>query len=563
MKRKIKAFFKKHPSLKIKPKKLAEQLFIKQTYEYAKLKEVLHVLVAESFLTKVGKRYQLYIPTPKNIVGRIMISRDGSYGFVSSNNHSFNDIFIPGKYLNTAFSGDIVQVDLLAKKKGKNIEGAITKVIERRRKELIGTLHKTKSFYFVLPDEKDIHRDIYIAASNLNNAKNNDKVVVGNIEWNSHLLNPEGKITEILGKAGTYETEIAAIAREFNISYKFPAKVLKEAKGISEKISPSEYKKRLDLRSENVFTIDPEDAKDFDDAVSVKVLNNGNFLVGIHIADVSYYLKEDSLIFKEASKRGTSVYLVNNVIPMLPEKLSNDVCSLVPQKDRLTYSVLVELTGRMKIVKYQIKKSIIRSKKRFTYSEAQKILDNKRGEFYNELSTLNKIAVSLRKKRMRKGSINFIRPEIEFKLDDKGVPLNIQIKKLEPTNNLIEELMLLANQIVASHPSLNNSRIDFPFIYRIHDLPDKEKLFEFAKFVKTLGYNFNHDDWKIALEYTRFHPTNNKAVARPAWATSTIYLWNHSSTGNADELKIKLKISYDMADLELSRAEYRDRKSVV
>jgi ribonuclease R len=401
------------------------------------------------------------------------------------------DIFIPGKKLGFAFSGDIVEVEPIKIQRGKNIEGEITGIVERKRKEIVGILRRDKSGWFIKPDDDKIHREIYIPEAKLNKAKPGEKVVVANIEWNSQQVIPIGEIKEILGQAGSYDTEIASIAREFGLTYKFPHKVIKEADLIPDKISATEIKKRLDLRDKNIFTIDPADAKDFDDAVSVESLPNGNLSVGIHIADVSHYVTEGTALYEEAFNRGTSVYIVGKVIPMLPERLSNGICSLVPGKDRLTYSVIVELTPRFSIVSYQIHKSIINSKRRFTYDEVQKIIETKSGDYSEDLLQLNKISKSFREKRMKKGSINFFTPEVVFKLDKNGIPIDIQIKEIRESHNLIEELMLLANQIIAGHIKAGEGKKNFPFVYRVHDLPDKEKVTEFARFVKSLGYHFD------------------------------------------------------------------------
>lgn len=503
MKKKIKSFFKSNPSLRIKSKELAERLGIYEEFEYAQLKYTLHKLTEEGFLEKYGKRYQLNKFSSERLIGTLQIIAEGDYGFVVLKNHNIKDIFIAGKNLNTAFDGDLVEVKLLERQRGKNIEGTIINIIERSRKDIVGTLQKSNSFYFVIPDDKKIHRDIYISSKNLGSAKPNDKVVVSNIEWKSPNLNPEGVITEVLGKSGTYDAEIASIAHEFGLTYKFPKSVIKEVEKISEEIPDSEIKKRLDLRDQIVFTIDPEDAKDFDDAVSIEKLNNGNLLVGVHIADVSHYVKENSATFKEALKRGTSVYLVGKVIPMLPEKLSNQICSLVPGKDRLTYSVIAELTPLGRIVSYQILKTIINSKRRFTYEEVQEIIDKGEGEFFDKISLLNKIAKILREKRIRKGSINFFTPEVVFKLDKNGKPLEIKIKEIGESHNLIEELMLMANQIIASHVQPKKGQEVYPFVYRVHDQPDKEKIIEFSRFVRSLGYSFDPNSANKSREFQK------------------------------------------------------------
>ncbi len=491
MKKEIKAFFKNHPGIRIKTKELADKMGLKDDHSYEELKHFLFQLTSEGFLERQGKRFEQARLANEKLTGAVQILNEGDYAFVLMKNATIKDVFIAGKNLGTALDGDIVEVILFEQKRGKNIEGAISNIIERARKEIVGTLHKSKSFYFVHPDDIKVHRDIYISQGGIKGAKPGDKVVVNKIEWKNASLNPEGVISEILGKTGSYDVEIASIAREFNLAYKFEDKVLNEAEAIPDEIPKEEIKKRLDLRQKTILTIDPDDAKDFDDAVSVDILDNGNYSVGIHIADVSHFVTEGSHIYDEALERGTSVYLVGKVIPMLPEKLSNRICSLVPKEDRLTFSVIVEISPRGKIVDYKIAKTIINSKRRFTYNEVQEIIETGDGELAYEITLLNKISKMLRAKRMKKGSINFYSPEVVFKLDKQGTVTEINIKEVRESHNLIEELMLLANQIIAEHLQLEKNKIDLPFVYRIHDLPDKEKITEFARFVKSLGYKFD------------------------------------------------------------------------
>lgn len=491
MKKEIKALFKDKPGLKLKSKEIAKKLGLTDEHQIAELKHFLYKLTEENYLEKNGKRYQLKLDDSEKLIGTLQIINQGDFGFVTLKEKAIKDIFIAGKNLANALDGDLVEVELTKTQRGKNLEGKIISVIERGKTEIIGTLKKNGQYYFVIPDDDKIHHDIFIHSKYLNGAKSNDKVVVSSIIWESNQPNPEGKIIEVLGKSGNYDTEIATIAREFSIPFKFSKKTLNEAEEIPEKISKEEIKKRLDLRNQIIFTIDPEDAKDFDDAVSVEILNNSNYKVGIHIADVSHYVRKETNLFEEALQRGTSVYLVGKVIPMLPEKLSNKICSLVPNEDRLTYSVIAELTARGKVVSYEIKKSIINSKRRFTYEEVQQIIETGVGDFSFEILLLNKISKTLRANRMKKGSINFFSPEVVFKLDKNGVPIDIKIKEIRESHNLIEELMLLANQIVAEHVKPKKNELEFPFVYRIHDLPDKEKITEFARFVKSLGYSFD------------------------------------------------------------------------
>ncbi len=491
MKKKVIAFFKKNAGRELKAKDIAKKLNITTDHEYKALKSVLHDLYTENFLTRTGKRFKLYqVPSSNKVTGVLQIV-NGGFGFVVLKNSRMNDIFIAARNMGAAFHGDTVEAVLFANKKGRNLEGQVVRVLERKRSEIVGTLKKSKSFFFIEPDDVSVHRDIYINADDLKNAREGDKVIVGKIVWDNPGLNPEGKILEVIGKAGSHDAEIVSIAKEFGLPYKFSPKTLGEADMINLSVSEDEVKSREDFRSKNVFTIDPDDAKDFDDALSIEELESGNFLIGVHIADVSHYVRQGSRLDKEAFQRGNSVYLVGRVIPMLPEKLSNNICSLVPGEDRLTYSVIFEITRRGRIVSYRIKKSIIKSKRRFTYDEVQKIIESKSGDFGKEILELNKLAVTLRKKRMREGSIEFSSAEVKFELDENGKPVAVQRKEIKESNMLVEEFMLLANQITAKHIGAPSGGQPKPFIYRIHDLPDREKVREFSRFVKTLGYSFD------------------------------------------------------------------------
>lgn len=511
MKKELKAFFNRNQGRGYKPKDIAGKLGFNSDHEYASLKAALHKLEEESFLIRTGKRYQLNkVPQTNLLKGRLEINRNG-YGFVNINNEKTGDVFIAARNIGTAFDGDVVEVELFAKQKGKNIEGQILHVIERKRKEYIGIIKKSKSFFVISPDDPVIHRDIYIDESKLNGAKVSDKVVVGNLVWETPVRNPEGEVLEILGKSGSLDAEVLALAREFDLKYKFDAGALAEAEKIGVKISNEEIKKRLDYRNKNVFTIDPEDAKDFDDALSIEKLGNGNFSVGIHIADVSYYVKRDAALDEEAFARGNSVYFVGKVIPMLPEKLSNQICSLVPFEDRLTYSVIVILTPRGKVVEYQIHKTIINSKRRFTYEEVQLIITQKKGDYADDILQLNNLAVTLRSKRMREGSFDFITPEVKFTLDESGVPVSYALKEMKLSNMLVEEFMLLANKLVAQHIAMPKTGPVKPFVYRVHDYPDPEKINEFSRFVKTLGYTF---DPNLAGKSNQFQALLNQAKGK-------------------------------------------------
>ena len=322
MKKKIIALFKKNPGRGLKSRDIAKMLKITDEHEYGSLKSFLHSLVDEEFLMKSGKRYILkQILKSNKITGTLQITQ-GGFGFVIPKDSNIKDIFIASRNLSTAFNGDTVEVILFANQKGKNTEGQITGILKRKKDEIVGTLQKTNSFYFLKPDDRDLHRDIYISKNNLHGAKTGDKIIAGNIKWDSPDLNPEGEVIELIGKSGSHDTEIISLAREFNLQYLFSDKTLKEAEQIPEEISSEDLDDRIDFREKTVFTIDPVDAKDFDDALSIALLENDNYSVGIHIADVSNYVNYHTNLDKDAFSRGNSVYLVGKVIPMLPEKFS-------------------------------------------------------------------------------------------------------------------------------------------------------------------------------------------------------------------------------------------------
>lgn len=498
MKNQVKSFFQKNPGSSFKTKEIARKLNINDDNNYQLLKATLHQLESEKFLSRNGKRYKLFtLPETNRLIGNFNLN-EGGYGFVTPKNSRTGDIFIAARNTGNAFHGDKVEVVLFAKQKGKNLEGQITKVIERKRKEIVGQLKKSRSFYFVTPDDPKIHRDIYVEGKNLHDSKTGDKVAVGNISWEDRMLNPVGEIVEVMGKEGTLQAEITSIAREFGIPVSFDKNSLHEAESLSAEISEEEISTRLDFRSNNVFTIDPVDAKDFDDALSIEKLDNGNYKVGVHIADVSHYVKAGSSIDKEASVRGNSVYFVGKAISMLPEKLSNNLCSLVPNEARLTFSVIFEMTNKGILLNHNIAKTVINSKKRFTYEDVQKVIESGEGEYSDKIILLNTLAKILRSKRMKEGSFEFFTPEIVFQLDDNGQPINIIKKEIKESNMLVEEFMLLANKTIAERIF---SRGNIPFVYRVHDFPDEEKIQEFSRFVKSLGYSFNPKAGKAASQF--------------------------------------------------------------
>ncbi len=400
-----------------------------------------------------------------------------------------NDIKVSIKHMKSALDGDTVTVGLIGKE-GKNQEGEINEVIKRARKEFVGTL-QTGTSNWVIPANKKMHDDIYVREKELGDAKDGDKVLVRIIRWGSEDHKPEGAIEKVLGKEGEHEAEMHAIMYEFDLPMFFSKTIEKEANAIPLEISADEIAKRRDFRGVTTFTIDPFDAKDFDDAISLQTLANGNYEVGVHIADVSHYVRDFTELDNEAYNRGTSVYLVDRTIPMLPEHLSNGVCSLRANEEKCTFSAVFEIDTEGKVHNEWFGKTIIFSDRRFTYEEAQERIETKEGDFADEINILNALAYKLRAKRYKEGSISFETPEIKFKLDEDGTPLEIIQKIRKDAHKLVEDFMLLANKGVASFV-YNKVKDGGPtMVYRTHDNPNPDKLNVFAVFAAKFGHKLN------------------------------------------------------------------------
>jgi ribonuclease R len=410
-------------------------------------------------------------------------------------------IEIDHSFLHTACHQDTVKILLHPKKSGSNQTGEVSEILRRSKKGYSGVLEKENDTYFLIPSDLRMYADIVIPQNKLGGAKIGQKVFVVITEWKDAKKAPIGKVEKVLGMPMEHNAEMEAIALEKGFSALFPNDVEKEAKQIATKgITELDFKNRRDMRADTTFTIDPIDAKDFDDAISFKKLFNGHYEVGIHIADVSHYVKINSILDKEAQSRGTSVYLVDRTIPMLPEELSNGLCSLNEKVDRLTFSAVFEIDQNGKTYNEWFGETIIHSDKRFTYENAQKILDDKKGIFYWELSTLNSIAKKLLKKRFDEGAIMLEQDEVKFKLDGQGVPISVYTKARGDTNKLVEEFMLLANRKVAEYMSKKKKGVQGVFLYRIHDLPNKDKMQDLATFLKRLGYHLKLKDGIIPSE---------------------------------------------------------------
>jgi ribonuclease R len=413
------------------------------------------------------------------------------FGYVVTGEEG-KDVYVTTDDLNTALHGDTVTVALFSKKSGKSKEGKVVEIIKRNRTRFVGKLELSSKYAFVVPDFKKIYQDFFIYPENLNNAKTDDKVVFEVTKWGNGDKAPEAKVVEILGKTGENEAEIHSIMAEFDLPFRFEANVLSESKQIDHGITKEEIKKRRDFRNVLTFTIDPEDAKDFDDALSFKILENGNYEIGVHIADVTHYVKPETLLDKDAFDRATSVYLVDRTVPMLPERLSNELCSLRPNEDKLTFAAVFEMNSKAQVVNEWFGRTVIHSDFRFSYEAAQEVIENGKGQFAEELKILNELHHKLRKERFAKGAVNFETTEVKFKLDEKGKPLTVIPKVRKDAHKLIEEFMLLANRAVATYVyKLKKGAEKNTFVYRTHDLPDEQKVLDFATFAKQFGHKIN------------------------------------------------------------------------
>ncbi len=441
--------------------------------------------------------------TPKMIEGRVDMTRSGAAYIISE--ALTEDVFVAPRYLNGALHGDIVQVLLFTKTHGRRggarrPEGEVLRVLKRAKEFFIGTLRKGRKYALFLPDDPNMPVDVYVPLDACGEANDGDKVIVRITDWQEGKGRvPIGKVTQTLGAAGGHDFEMNKILINAGFELSHSPEALAEAAQIPDLIPPEEYARRRDFRNVLTFTIDPEDAKDFDDALSIRPLDNGHLEVGIHIADVTHYLKPDTHLDAEAYRRGTSVYLVDRVNPMLPEKLSNHLCSLVPYEDRLTFSAVFEFDAEDRVVSRWFGKTVIHSLKRFTYEEAQTILEGRPTEalrlltIYPQLAwaltTLNRIARKMRRERERNGAIGFDTDEVRFRLGEDGVPVEAYLKERKDAHLLIEDFMLLANREVAlffQHKSAGQAEI--PFVYRVHDLPNMEKVAEFARFAAEMGF---------------------------------------------------------------------------
>lgn len=483
-------------------KQIADGIDYKNPRQRELVIQSLHKLLSDQRIKEVEKgKYLINLKIEGTLTGIIDFNQTGN-AYVKVDGLD-DDIFIHAKNVKDAIQGDTVLI-VTYHFKGRKVEGSVLEVMKRNREQFVGTFQfiKHKDFGFVVCDKKQINTDIFVPQGKIGGAKDGDKVVVKMLDWKAGEKNPEGEIIKVLGAPGEHETEIHSILAEYGLPYEFPEEVEQEAQSIDRQIHDHEVAKRRDMRKVCTFTIDPKDAKDFDDALSIQRLDNGNWEIGVHIADVSHYVVSGTKLDEEAYSRATSVYLVDRVVPMLPEVLSNDVCSLRPNEEKYTFSAVFEIDDDAQILNQWFGRTIIYSDRKFAYEEAQERIETKEGDLAEEILTLDRLAKILRKARIENGAITFDRSEVRFNLDETGDPIGVYFKVSKDSNHLIEEFMLLANRKVSEFISLNKKGVptDNTFIYRVHDDPDPAKLEALRDFVGTFGYTMNLANTKKVAE---------------------------------------------------------------
>lgn len=532
----LRKVFTQNPESNLTHKQVCHLIDVRDSALRKLVFNVLEDLVKQGFLMKSG--HSIYgLNTESNaLTGTLQITPRGA-GFVVLDDPSYLDVFIHPKNLNQALGGDRVIVQITKKGSSRN-EGVIVSVEERERTQFVGTIQEEDKFAFLVPDNSKVGTDIFIPKGKLNGAKNGDKALVRITAWPQSADNPYGEVVENLGNSGGNDVEMISILVNNGIDYAFPDSVMSEAEQVGMELDPNEVLKRRDFRDVDTFTIDPHDARDFDDALSFKRLENGNIEVGVHIADVSHYVRPGSAMDAEALKRSNSVYLVDRVIPMLPEQLSNMACSLRPNEDKFSFSAVFEMDESGKVYKEWYGKTVIHSNRRFTYEEAQEIIEGTDGDYRDEIVILYKIAKILRKRRLKSGAMNIESEEVRFRLDDEGMPEKVVIKTSKDANKLIEEFMLLANRSVATFISQPDKKDapKIPFIYRCHDRPSPEKIQLFDLFVQKFGYDIDLSDErtiskkinallqdiKLKNEYSIIQSMAIRSMAKASYETQNI-----------------------------------------
>ena len=466
--------------------------------------DILHDLLDDDYISEIEKGKFRLTNHGTEMVGTFQRKSNGKNSFIPE--EGGDPIFVAERNSAHAMNNDKVKITFYAKRKNREAEGEVIEILERANDTFVGTLEVAKSYAFLVTENRTLANDIFIPKDKLKGGKTGDKAIVKVTEWPDKAKNPIGQVIDILGQAGDNTTEMHAILAEFGLPYVYPKAVETAADKIPAEISAEEIAKREDFRKVTTFTIDPKDAKDFDDALSIRKLKDGLWEVGVHIADVTHYVKEGSIIDKEAEKRATSVYLVDRTIPMLPERLCNFICSLRPNEEKPAFSVIFDITEKGEVRDSRIVHTVINSDRRFTYEEAQQIIETKEGDFKEEVLTLDTIAKALREKRFSAGAINFDRYEVKFEIDEKGKPISVYFKESKDANKLVEEFMLLANKTVAEKigcvPKNKKAKV---LPYRIHDLPDPEKLENLSQFIARFGYKVRTSGTKTDISKSINH----------------------------------------------------------
>ena len=491
LQREILKLFQDNPKQRFNPKQISKKLQVDNNkdsvlHALVKLTEANQLMALEDFKFKLKRGFTSFGPK-KLQEGYVDMTRTGD-AYIECEGEE-EDVHVAAKNLGSALHGDLVQIAVWTPRGRKRPEGEVVKVVERASAQFVGTLLLHRQHAIVVPSRQDMPVDILVELNDTKNAKDGDRVVVMITKWHkTQAQRPKGVVSTVLGADGS-DLEMKVILINNGFDLEFPEEVLEESEAFQEKIPVYEIHRRRDMRGVTTFTIDPEDAKDFDDALSIQHLENGNLEVGIHIADVTHYVKQDTELDKEAYRRSTSVYLVDRVLPMLPERLSNGLCSLRPKEDKLTFSAIFEFDKNDKLVSRWFGKTIIHSDRRFAYEEAQERLDSGKGDFSKELRVLNKMAKKMRAERFKHGAVDFDTEEVRFRLDADGVPVEAYVKERMDAHMLIEDFMLLANREVATfiHKKGENE-MEIPFVYRIHDYPNPDKVAELARFAKELGF---------------------------------------------------------------------------
>lgn len=482
-------FFEKESKTPYNYKQVSASIGVKAPKEFALVVEILEELALAGVLieTTPGK-FKSKKKQYSNVIGTFSRRSNGKNTVILDEGDR-EGIFVAERNSMHALNGDRVEVHISAKRWGCEPEAIVTRIVERKEQVFVGTLKIDKYFAHLITDSKFLASDIVIPRDMIGEAKAGDKVTARIVEWHEDTNTPIGEIVDILGETGNNDAEIHAILAEYGLPYKYPEEVTKAAEKIDAEITPEIIAQRKDFRDITTFTIDPKDAKDFDDALSIRKLENGLWEVGVHIADVTHYVTPGSIIDKEAEQRATSIYLVDRTIPMLPERLCNEICSLRPNEDKLAYSCILELDDNANIHKYEICHTVINSDRRFTYEEAQQVIETGEGDYKDEILQLDKLAKQLREARYQHGSVDFDRTEVRFEIDETGRPISVYFKRSQDANKLIEEFMLLANKKVAEFiGKVDDKKKAKPFVYRVHDTPDLEKLSNLSEIAYRFGY---------------------------------------------------------------------------